>query len=66
MSVNIHLSDRELDTVIDALRLWQRTVGSDKPQDSDIADIGGSGSHDDPLSPEEIDELCERINVGVG
>ncbi|MHB1892726.1 MAG: hypothetical protein ACYCTZ_04400 [Candidatus Dormibacteria bacterium] len=54
------LSDRELATVLAALRYWQGECG---PEDAEAADM----VHFDrctPLTTAEIDELCERLNVG--
>jgi hypothetical protein len=51
---------RELDTVLAALRLWQK-------QDAHTADYDGAilefaEEHGDALTNDEIDDLCERIN----
>lgn len=51
---------RELGTILAALRYWQRTaLDVALPED----DIATDGAALDPLSEEEIDELCERINA---
>ena len=53
------LSERELATVLAALRHWQ----SDRAEDENVPN---SAEHFDltitPLNVEEIDELCERLN----
>ena len=52
----ITLSDRELATVLAALRFWQ----------DEMAQVEGCYPEHflgtTPLTPEEIDVLCERIN----
>jgi hypothetical protein len=60
MSKSIKFNRRELGTVLAALRLWQSTPGRKHLWQWDIAtDVGELK----PLDNEEIDELCERINV---
>ena len=56
------LSARELGTVLAALRYWQNRdpYWSEGLLVNSIATDDGSF---EPLSAEEIDELCERINV---
>jgi hypothetical protein len=53
------LSDRELATVLAALRHWQR-----QRERTPGALPGGPHHFEDvtPLSAQEIDELCERLN----
>ena len=52
------LSERELATVLAALRVWQADpCGSNQPSEH--------FEDDTPLSSAEIDELCERLNGGV-
>jgi hypothetical protein len=51
---------RELDTVLPALRLWQK-------EDAHTADYAGAilelaEEHGDALTNDEIHGLCERIN----
>lgn len=55
------LTDKELATVLAALRLWQRNL------DSEYKNYGIVGSKkfflkEKPLSPDEIDSLCEKLN----
>jgi hypothetical protein len=53
------LDARELNTVLAALRYWQRTWHDGASEDEiDIASVEGS------LSADEIDMLCERLNTG--
>lgn len=62
------LSTRELATVLAALRLYQQAdpvlggvvIGSD--QFSAIEVIATNGGACEPLTPTEIDSLCERLN----
>lgn len=59
----IGLSNREFHTVLAALRFWQqeKAVGKLPLELREIANNhGGTG----PLSHNEIDALCERINCG--
>ena len=59
MSV-LSLDDQELSTVLAALRDHQR---SHCP--ADLADIASNLGRHEPLSPDEIDVLCMRINEGT-
>jgi hypothetical protein len=64
------LRDRELATVLAALRYWQwqtlPDMGSlnDAQRESDILDIATNGNILDRLDAAEIDALCERLNFG--
>ena len=52
-------TDRELATVLAALRMWQRLgVARDCPE-QDIATDGGNIK---PLHDHDIDDLCDRVN----
>lgn len=60
--MTVHITPRDLATVLAALRYWQQ----------DLAENDGAGpispDHFDdcePLTVEEIDDLCERLNVGA-
>lgn len=53
--------ERELHTVLSALRYWQR--GGARGASERIQAIASNGGKCEPLTPEEIDALCERINV---
>lgn len=50
----------ELATILAALRYWQRTSWNSRAAEVDIADKGGSIN---PMDDEDIDALCERLNV---
>ena len=53
--------DRELHTILAALRRWQRD-GWRGASDA-MQTIASDGGNCEPLTREEIDALCERINV---
>ena len=53
----ISFTDREHATILAALRLWQEADEHNRGDLRDIAEAAGV-----PLSNEEIDVLCERIN----
>ena len=58
--MQIELSDRDIAQVLAALRNWQ-TDGLNE----DLADaFSGHFEDHEPLSDDEIDELCERLNFG--
>jgi hypothetical protein len=51
-------TDRELATLLAALRLWQAS----QDYGEDLAPYIGHFEEHQPLSSLEIDELCERLN----
>ena len=53
------LDDRELATILAALRFWQRWA---KPDGTEW-DIATDRGHLKAMTPEEVDDLCERINL---
>ncbi len=53
------MNERQLGTALAALRLWQRQTDREARSEDDIASNGGRL---EPLSDEEIDELCEALN----
>jgi len=63
----MQFNNRELGTVLAALRMWQAQVTDSKAfpvipeRYAAIATDGGP-----PLNAEEIDDLCERINTDEG
>jgi hypothetical protein len=59
--MNIKIDERELGTILAGLRLWQEYLQS-KEFSPDHMDIATNIGMFEPLSPDEIDELCERIN----
>jgi hypothetical protein len=58
MPTNPQLSGRELATVLAALRAWQRI----KDCNYTVKDFADYFHDHKPLSPKQIDRLCERIN----
>lgn len=52
------LEDREIGTILAALRHWQETGNSRDPKWDQFFETGSA------LSREEIDRLCEKINLG--
>jgi hypothetical protein len=59
----IALTAREFDTVLAALRLWQRHV-LDLPLSSEAWVLDALAKERGPhLSADEIDTLCERLNL---
>jgi hypothetical protein len=60
--VSVGLSDRELATVLAALRYWQHDLGANEDEPP-ISEHFADGAV--PLSVTEIDDLCERLNVGT-
>jgi hypothetical protein len=61
--INMHhiLSDRKTATTLAALRFWQRVGLTSAGREQNVATDGGRFL---PLSAQEIDALCERINCG--
>lgn len=55
----MQLDDRELATILAALRFWQRRSFGQGWAESEIATEGGTLC---PLNTPEIDDLCERLN----
>jgi hypothetical protein len=56
-SIHISVTEREHATILAALRLWQEADEHNRGDLRDIAETAGV-----PLSDEEINVLCERIN----
>lgn len=56
----MRLTDRELATVLAALRLWQSQDGGET--NSELNAIASNEGQCEPLTEEEIDDLCERLN----
>jgi hypothetical protein len=59
----VNLNDRELATVLAALREWQGILAGREPDGDYIDAIASDGRRLQPLTPAEIDELCERLNA---
>jgi hypothetical protein len=58
----VRLSDRELATVLAALRYWQEDLA--KNGDEGPIAVEHFDEANTPLTVEEIDDLCERLNCG--
>lgn len=67
MTTTIVIDDRQLGTVLAALRFWQRqAIGAGNPNppvEMNLASIDGMMS---PLAATEIDDLCAAIRVAAG
>lgn len=59
------LSNRELATVLAALRYWRQDLDADAEDEEGIGPISPHFTEHQPLSVEQIDELCERLNSGM-
>jgi len=55
------ITSRERDTILAALRHWQNTMHL---ASAEIRDIADNGEIDSALDVNEINELCEYINLG--
>lgn len=53
------MNDREVSHVLAALRFWQGALIS-----AGIRDIATNGGEHEPMTVDEIDELCENLNLG--
>ena len=56
------VSDRELATILAALRFWQKTPSDETGDEADISTNGGAFPE---LTNLEIDHLCRRLNAGL-
>ncbi len=57
---SVELDERELSTVLAALRLWQLT----KSYRQDLDDIATNDNTVFAMDENEIDTLCQRLNCG--
>ena len=57
------LTDREVSTILAALRYWQGAVNGMLPQPPAIVELASDGGRYPSLTGVEIDELCEQINI---
>lgn len=65
------VTDRERDTILAALRLWQRFLAwrkklrrrGETPDGDEFIDIAAENG--DILQPADIDKLCDELNCGV-
>ena len=58
--MTVNLSERDVATVLAALRAWQ----FDLPEDDTPIAMDHFGDGITPLTADEIDDLCQRINFG--
>jgi len=56
--MQVEIDERELGTILAALRHWQETSSRDE-----LLDIATNGGRFNPLTPGEVDAFCERINT---
>lgn len=61
-AITLTLTERERDTILAALRFWQREGLQSDGIEREIAENGRTGD-DAALTADEIDDLCERINI---
>lgn len=60
----IEVSDEEHATILAAIRYWQRHYEQGNiTNDGEFWPIADSMGQFEPLTPSEIDTLCERINT---
>ena len=61
----LNLNERETATILAALRLWQKHVEGGRIYDEANleADIASDEGRLVALTPNEIDDLCERVNI---
>ena len=63
-----YLTTREFHTVLAALRLWQFARSDPSPMGTMVdkhllETIATNNQRENPLSPDEIGRLCERLNT---
>jgi hypothetical protein len=59
----VWLTDRELATVLAALRYWQ-DADAKAMYIGEIVEVANGGGKFERLDENEIDQLCERLNFG--
>ena len=66
-TVPLTVDQRELATILAALRFHQdeNLQGASEIPDRVIRDIATDGGNLQPLTFDEIDRLCERLNLGT-
>jgi hypothetical protein len=63
----MQLTERELATVLSALRYWQQDLDQQDPDlYEDAGPISPNFRKHEPLSSGEIDRLCERLEAEAG
>jgi hypothetical protein len=59
--MQLKLTDRELATILAALRYWDREIVASRRWASEI-DIATDGGNHVPLDTAQVNALCERLN----
>lgn len=59
------MNARELASVLAGLRLLQHAITGTVADEDGIADIGTDGGKLEPLTADEVDTLCDRLNGGA-
>lgn len=62
----LELTERERATILAALREWQGILAGKEPAEEDVNAIASDGGRFEPLTPAEIDDLCEHFNCEGG
>ncbi len=62
LTVSLRFTERELATVLAALRYWQQDLAANEDEGPILPDHFEEGLA--PLTVAEIDDLCERLNCG--
>lgn len=57
------LTDREVSTILAALRYWQAAANGMLPQPPALVVLATDEGRYPSLTIDEIDELCEQINI---
>lgn len=61
--VTLHVTPAERDTILAALRFWKWDIYGESPDNAMLGDIATNGGEHEALTGDEIDDLCEAINV---
>lgn len=61
--VTLQVTERELATILAALRFYQRDDVIAEHRDAAILDIATNGGSFPPLDEDEVDRLCEALNT---
>jgi len=59
------MNRRETSTILAALRYWQEAANVGRYVSPSFEMLATDAGHLDPLSLNEIDELCERVKMGL-
>lgn len=64
--MQIEVDQREIDAILAALRNWQEAMLAQEFIPTRLREIAENGRKGDDaaLRPDEIDDLCERLNCG--